>query len=101
MSEETPFKSMKITLSEEAINRLEKIMKRASFRSNSSTVEECVRVVYDIIYEIYSVCGGPDGELKASTKDQESEAFVRIVMRMSRFTGRVVCPPQEQKMEVK
>lgn len=97
LSEEMPFKSMKITLSEEAIERLDSITKGASFRSNSSTIEECIRVVYDIIHELYSVVGTPDEEVKPTTRNAESSGFERIAMRMSRFTGRVLCRPPDDE----
>jgi len=47
MSEEIAFKSIKITLSEEALRRLSKLRKGGSFRSDSATIEECIRTVYD------------------------------------------------------
>ena len=90
MSEE--FKPIRITLSEEAFDRLEKIMKGATFRNYSSTVEECIRVVFDIIGEIYTVQGGQE----KATVDPNAAwmAYIRIATRMSRFTGlTIVIPP--------
>ena len=54
MSEETPFKSIKITLSEEAIRKLSGLRKGGSFRSDSATIEECIRTTFDISEDIFS-----------------------------------------------
>jgi len=96
MSEEIPFKSMKITLSDEAISRLAWIVKKASFRSNSSGVEECIRVVYDLIQEVASTIGFEKGSHFVS-KEKQSEAFTRMAMRMVRFTGAQLAPPPRTK----
>ena len=88
--EEVPFRSMKITLSEVAVETLDKIVKKASFRSSSSGIEECIRATYDVIEEIESVAG-KRGDLQVTmTKENEAEAFIRILARFSRFTGRRV-----------
>ncbi len=91
MSEEPEFKPIRITLSEEAMGRLEKIMNEASFRSYSSAIEECIRVVDDISRDITNVLG-KKGEPVGSTVSQTIGAytFERIVARMQRFTGRDV-----------
>jgi hypothetical protein len=65
--------------------------KRARARA-SSGVEECIRAVYDLMAEVWSVVGNPDDPLTKSTASDETEAFRRIVMRMSRFTGRYLTP---------
>jgi metal-responsive CopG/Arc/MetJ family transcriptional regulator len=93
MSEpESPFKSLKITLSDEALARLDEIVRKASFRSYSSGVEECIRVVYDVMAETYSVIGELNAPITTPTIEEESRGFQRIVMRMSRFTGRQLIP---------
>ena len=90
MSQELPFKSIKITLSQEALDRLDKIVKEASFRSFSSGVEESIRAFSDVLEEVKTVIGDEDEEDKAATDEQEARAFERIGMRVSRFTGRVL-----------
>lgn len=85
MSEE--FKATRITLSEEARERLEKIMKSASFRSNSAAIEECIRVVWDIMKDIWTVSGESNAPNKEYTRDQAVLAFETITTRMTRFTG--------------
>lgn len=88
MTEEVSFKSMKITLSEEALDRVGKIMQYAAFRSYSSTIEECIRAVWDIMDEIF-ILAGERGEPEVhTTVEQGTESLNRIVMRMNRFTGR-------------
>lgn len=88
MSEE--FKAIRITLSEEAFERLETIMKTASFRSNSSAIEECIRVVYNMMNDIWLVLGEKDTPAKSFTITETANAFNTIATRMSRFTDRVV-----------
>jgi len=82
------FKPIRITLSEEAFDRMGTIMKDAAFRSCSSTIEECIRAVFDIINEIHAVAGKRgDPPLTVNIKDL-SDSWTRIIMRMYRFTGR-------------
>ena len=88
MSEE--FKPIRITLSEEAFDRLEKIMKTAAFRSNSSAIEECIRVVDSIMGDVWKVLGKKGTPDKQFTNAEAVNAFRTIATRMSRFTGRVV-----------
>ncbi|MCW3985296.1 MAG: hypothetical protein NWE91_02665 [Candidatus Bathyarchaeota archaeon] len=91
MSQEE-FKSIRITLSDEAFERLERIMKDATFRSYSSTIEECVRVVSDLMTEIYHVAGRRDTpDVNVNVNDQ-CRTFERFVSRMTRFTNRGVFP---------
>ena len=90
MSEE--FKPIRITLSDEAFDRLETIMKDATFRSYSSTIEECIRAVYDITLEIYAVAGTKgDPPIDIPVKDLR-DSMMRVIMRMHRFTGRRPIP---------
>jgi len=88
MSEE--FKPIRITLSEEAFDRMEKIMKGAKFRSASSTIEECIRVVFDIIGDVYLILGSKGAPITPFDDAQAARAFETIATRMDRFTGRVV-----------
>lgn len=87
MSEEPEFKSMRITLSDEAYTRLEELMKKAMFRSYSSTVEECIRAVYDLMTEINTATRTPDNQFRKMNSQMKAEGFSRFVIRMSRFTG--------------
>jgi len=82
------FKPIRITLSEEAFDRLDKIMKDAKFRSYSSTIEECIRVVSDIIGDLRSVIGKKDDPFRPFDEEIAAEAFTNITVRMDRFTGR-------------
>jgi len=91
-----PFKSIKVTLSTEALSRLNSIVNQASFRSFSSGVEECIRAVYDIMEDIYAVIGERDEPIIGISEFESARAFERIGMRMSRFTGRSITPaPRE------
>ena len=86
------FKPVRITLSEEAFDRLEKIMNDAKFRSYSSTIEECIRVVYDLMKELELVLGKKDDPHFLIEVQDELASWSRVVMRMYRFTGRRVSP---------
>lgn len=97
MSEEAEFKSMRITLSEEAFDRLEKIMKDAKFRSYSSTVEESIRAISDIMSDIYNIAGKRDDPRKTVTDNMRRTLFNQIITRMGRFTGRTVAPKEPSK----
>jgi len=89
MSEEE-FKPIRITLSDEAFDRLDKIMKAAPFRSYSAAIEECIRVVSDIINDITPVIGNSSEPTKKVESGIAAHTFLTIVTRMSRFTNRAV-----------
>jgi len=86
MSEE--FKPIRITLSQEAFDRLEQIMKQASFRSYSSAIEECIRVVWNVIGDVYLIIGLPGSEPKTYSQKDGFRGFNKVVTRMERITGR-------------
>lgn len=90
MSEE--FKPIRITLSQEAFDRMEYIMKNAKFRSYSSTIEECIRVVFEIINEIYLVAGSIDDPAVQLQPQDCIDSLGRIIVRMFRFTGKTIVP---------
>jgi len=94
---ELPFKSIKITLSSEALARLDYIVKQASFRSYSSGVEECIRAIYDLVQEVEAVVGANEQPITTPTIDEVTRAFERIGMRMTRFTGRSIVPKSKAK----
>lgn len=93
MSEE--FKPVRITLSQEAFDRMEVIMRGAAFRSYSSTVEECIRVVFDIVKEIESTAGKRRDRTINVPQRVRIDSWNRILMRMTRFTGRRLEPIEE------
>jgi hypothetical protein len=94
MSQEVPFRSVKITLSEEALDRLASLRFIGSFRSDSATIEECIRAVHDIAEDL---CLELDRQAKArlgskSFKeteviplDMQAEQLRRIGFRLARF----------------
>jgi Arc/MetJ-type ribon-helix-helix transcriptional regulator len=82
--EEVPFKSMKITLSDDVLEKLAELLKAGYFRSHSNAIEECIRTVFDIYVDMLTVCKStPKGQRIADQSQQE--AFRRYLMRMSRF----------------
>lgn len=91
MSQEEPsFKSLRITLSEEALERLDEIMKEAAFRSYSSTVEECIRVVYEIMRDISTQIDLTSKRKEKEVSDEEMrDMFLRVSTRMARFIGKI------------
>lgn len=101
MSEESQsndFKSLRITLSQEAFDRMETIMKTAKFRSYSSTVEECLRTTYDIMEDVYLLAGERDAEVIVYPTAQDClEVLKKIIIRMYRITGRTVLTSEQVK----
>ena len=89
MSEETPFKSIKITLSEEAIRKLSGLRKGGSFRSDSATIEECIRTTFDISEDIFSELEiwneKNKGKKKVMPIALQAELLKRVGMRLDRF----------------
>ena len=93
MSEEQDFKAVRITLSQEAFDRMEKIMNQAKFRSYSLMIEECIRTIHDVMTEIYLIAGPADDP---SPREAPYEDWVntlgRIIIRMNRLTGKTILP---------
>ena len=96
MSEEVPFRSIKVTLSEEALGRLAEMRLTGSFRSDSATVEECIRAIYDVAQDI---CLELDRQAKIRLRSKEkanevmplgmqAEELRRIAFRLDRFVSR-------------
>ena len=90
MSQEEPsFKSLRITLSEEALRRLDQVMKEAAFRSSSSTVEECIRVVYEIMRDLKAQEEFSRKRGGEFSDEEMRDTFLRLTARMARFTGSI------------
>jgi len=85
MTEEAPFKSVRVTLSAEAMAMVAELRRTGSFRSDSATIEECIRAVYDV-YEDMQMMGrvAKQQERKVSINEQ-AESYRRHVIRLSRF----------------
>lgn len=89
MTEEVPFKSLKITLSEEALEKLNDLRIGGSFRSDSATIEECIRVTRDIFEDvltqirIHKIPGKE--ELTPVSESEHTELLRRIITRIGRF----------------
>jgi len=88
MSEE--FKPIRITLSEEAFDQMDKIMKDAKFRSYSSTIEECIRAIHGIIQEMEILMSKENDSTITIPHQEMIDTLLRINMRMVRFTGRAI-----------
>jgi len=86
--EEVPFKSMKITLSEDAIDKLGELVKMGSFRSYSSAVEECIRAVYDVSLDMGILFKSTQGQILPPNAQQE--AFRRYFLRLTRFIAPLI-----------
>ena len=104
MSEESSFgdfKAIRITLSQEAFDKMDSIMKDAKFRSYSSTIEECIRTIDDIVGDIYSIAGHRnDPKVYHPTPADWTETLKKIILRMHRFTGRAVLTQREMAGEM-
>jgi len=95
MPEETPFKSVKITLSEEALTRLAELRKQGYYRSDSATIEECIRIVYDTAVDIAAIMArSRQREEKLVPVEIQAETLRGIGIRMKRF---VPLPEQKKK----
>lgn len=90
------FKPIRITLSEEAFDRMNYIMEHAKFRSYSSTIEECLRAIFDIIGEIHAVAGKKDDPDQVVDMLDIRDSWDRIIMRMYRFTSRRTGPKPKE-----
>jgi Arc/MetJ-type ribon-helix-helix transcriptional regulator len=89
MSEEAPFKSIKITLSEEAIEKLCELRQGGSFRSDSAAIEECIRAMSDMYNELESsikshrINGGKT--LKDYSSEERYSLIKSLIIRVARF----------------
>ena len=92
--EEVPFKSIKITLSEDALDMLDALRKVGSFRSYSMTVEECIRSIFDVSQDITgSIQHAREMGTKPISPIQQSVILQRLSLRLKRF----IRPPKEEK----
>jgi Arc/MetJ-type ribon-helix-helix transcriptional regulator len=84
--EEVPFRSMKITLSEEALERLAELRRGGAFRSDSATIEECIRTISDVVNDLVA-----EAQRALQFKEEfipiavQAETLRRIVLRIKRF----------------
>lgn len=93
MSEETPFKSLKITLSDEALDKLSKLRFTACMRSDSATIEECIRTFYDIVMDFYFALDTAAQDslrtnasvIREFTKDEQNKILEKVALRTARF----------------
>lgn len=83
--EEVPFKSIKITLSEEALRVLSVLRKRGSFRSNSMTVEECLRAIFDITVDFAARARVYAKKGEDIPQVEEQRALRSYLLRLARF----------------
>ena len=89
MSEETPFQSMRITLSDDAVTKLEFIKEKGRFRSYSNAIEEIIRVMYELI-PIYTIVYETRGRKKKFTYDALELIIDRSIAYLYRFTSKQV-----------
>ena len=89
MPEDVPFKSMSITLSDEALEKLALLKQGGAFGSDSATIEECIRAVYgmfeDTISEIDRAQKNNDGQVKTMDLGSQAEMLRRFLMLINRF----------------
>lgn len=87
MSEdEVPFKSIKITLSDEALDLLDKIKKLGSFRTTSMTVEEIIRAFHDVVTKIWlAEKWAADKGKTPIPADERLKVAEYIAVRLTRF----------------
>jgi len=83
--EEVPFKSMKITISEEAMDMLDRLRIAGAFRSYSMTVEEIIRGLYDVAVEIAAGIREAADRNERLSPNEQAIALQRIGLRLKRF----------------
>lgn len=92
--EEEPFQKIRLTLSDAAFEMLGELKEVSAFRSDSATVEECIRSIYDIAEAIHVQIQTAANQKRRLTVDETSNTFLQIAMRIRRF---VKAPKEEQK----
>ena len=75
---------MRITLSDDAIEKLEFIKKRGRFRSSSSAIEEIIRVIFELI-PVYAAVYEAHGKWKKLTTDALELTVDRSIAYLYRF----------------
>lgn len=55
MNKKKPFKSLRITLSDDAVVMLDGLKKSGKFRSHSATIEEAIRTLHELVTEHLAV----------------------------------------------
>ena len=91
-TEEEPFQKIKVTLSEIAIEKLAKLRKEGYFRSDSATIEECIRSMSEIVEEIQALMN------RVAEKKVTNEYRLNVLIRIGLRTRRFIRKP-EKKLE--
>lgn len=92
-NEEEPFQKIRITLSEVAIDKLAVLRTQGYFRSDSATVEECIRAIFDVVEE-FSTMFKRIADNKTLSTDDKIDTLLRIGLSVRRFVPR---PTKMQK----
>ena len=90
MGGEKPFKSMRITLSDDAVVMLESLKKSGQFRSDSATIEEVIRMLHELVTEHTPfLCRIRKGDLEndSDLRNKLADFGDTTVKRLSRFVG--------------
>ncbi len=86
---EVPFKTLKITLSDEALEKIAVLRQGGAFNSDSATMEECVRVVYsmfqDTISELERSKVDRTGQVETMDLGRQAEMLRRFLLMLNRF----------------
>lgn len=95
MSQELPFKTMNITLSEEAYRQLTELKAGGAFQSDSAGVEECVRAVYTILEDVGRTASNSKdwrGNPKGLSNEDQVRLLIRVVNMLTDKFGRAYKP---------
>jgi hypothetical protein len=99
MSEDVPFKSTKITLSDEALEKLAVLKQGGGFHSDSATIEECIRAVYgmfeDTISELERSRKDNAGEVQTMELGRQAEMLRRFLLMINRFGRNIPLNPSK------
>lgn len=102
VDEEEPFRKIRLTLSEDAIEKLGILRKRGYFRSDSMTVEESIRTIYAVLTDIDSVLTSSFKSLEQKDhfdfSDEEIKLLLELIIaRLDRFTKYTIRLPSKTK----
>ena len=89
MNKERPFKSIRISLSDDAVVMLEGLKKSGQFRSYSSTIEEAIRTLHELAMEdiTFRYRFGKIKDDPEALKNLLAELGDATFKRLSRFLG--------------
>jgi len=89
MTQDVPFKTLKVTLSDEALEKLALLRQGGAFNSDSAAIEECVRMIYamfqDTVSELERAKVDRTGQVETMDLGRQAEMLRRFLLMLNRF----------------